>query len=79
MEAAIAIKPEGGDLVKAATLKLLAYCQGNDWPGYDPYDALSSEIFKALPFLDFEFFRLGLTQAMKSPPLNLRPLLFIAL
>ena len=29
---------------------LLAYCRANDWAGYDPYDALNSELFKALPF-----------------------------
>jgi hypothetical protein len=79
LEAASTIKPEGGDLVKAATFKLLAYCQANDWPGYDPFDALNSETFKALPFLDFKFSRLGLTQLMKSLPLNLRPLLFTEL
>ena len=62
---------------KAVTLKLLAYCQANDWAGYDPYDALNSGIFKALPFLDFRLFRLGLTQVMKRFPLNLRPLLLI--
>jgi hypothetical protein len=63
--------------IKAVTLKLLAYCQANDWAGYDPYDALNSEIFKALPFLDFKLFRLGLTQLMKRLPFNIRPLLLV--
>lgn len=63
--------------IKTATLKLLAYCQSNNWAGYDPYDALNSEIFKALPFLDFRLFRLGLTQVIKRLPFNLRPLLLI--
>ena len=27
------------DKIKSATLDLLAYCQNNDWAGYDPYDA----------------------------------------
>jgi hypothetical protein len=62
---------------KTVTLKLLAYCQANEWAGYDPYDALNSQIFKALPFLDFRLFRLGFTQAIKRFPLNLRPLLLI--
>ncbi len=63
--------------INAAALKLLANCHGNDWAGYDPYDALNSEIFKALPFLDFRLFRLGLTQLMKRFPFNLRPLLLV--
>lgn len=63
--------------IKSTTLKLLSYCRGNDWAGYDPYDALNSEIFKALPFLDFKLFRLGLTQVMKRLPFNLRPLLMV--
>lgn len=65
------------DDVKSVTLKLLEYCRANDWAGYDPYDALNSEIFKALPFLDFKLFRLGLTQVMKRLPFNLRWLLLV--
>ena len=56
---------------------LLAYCQQNNWAGYDPYDALNSRIFKALPFLDFRLFRLGLTQMLKRSPINFRPLLLV--
>ena len=63
--------------VQEATLKLLDYCHANDWAGYDPYDALNSELFIALPFLNTRFFRLALTQAMKRSPVNLRPLLFV--
>lgn len=77
MEAASAIKAEDNSPVKAAALKLLAYCQANDWAGYDPYDALNSKIFKALRILDFRFFRLGFTQVMKRFPFNLRPVLLI--
>jgi len=62
---------------QAVALKHLAYCQANDWADYDPYDALNSQIFKALPFLDFRLFRLGFTQAIKRFPLNLRPLLLV--
>lgn len=58
-------------------LKLLAYCQANDWAGYDPYDALNSRIFQALPFLDTRIPRLLLTQALKRSPVNIRPLLLI--
>jgi hypothetical protein len=63
--------------VKTAAIKLLGYCRENDWAGYDPYDALNSGIFKALAFLDFRLFRLGLTQITKRIPFNFRPLLFV--
>ena len=39
--------------VQEATLKLLDYCRSNDWAGYDPYDALNSRLFEALPFLEY--------------------------
>lgn len=62
---------------RSATLKLLAYCQANDWSGHDPYDALNSRIFKALPFLDSRWPRLVLTQVLKRSPINVRGLLLI--
>ena len=61
--------------VESAIAKLLAYCRANDWAGYDPYDALNSGIFTALPFLDSRIPRLVLTQALKRSPVNLRRLL----
>lgn len=51
--------------LQAVTLKLVAYCQGNDWAGYEPYGAPDSRILAALPFLNFGLFRLFLTQALK--------------
>jgi hypothetical protein len=68
---------ERGERCSAAALKLLNYCKANDWAGYDPYDALNSKIFQALPFLDARWPRLVLTQALKRSPVNLRPLLLI--
>jgi hypothetical protein len=62
---------------KSTALKLLAYCRANNWAGYDPYDALNSRVFKALPFLDFRLARLALTQGVKRCPVNLRPLLLV--
>jgi hypothetical protein len=61
----------------SATLELLAYCRANDWAGYDPYDALNSRIFKALPFLDSRWPRLVMTQVLKRSPVNVRSLLLI--
>ncbi len=63
--------------IKTVTLKLLAYCQANNWAGYDPYDALNSKIFNALPFLNLRLPRIALTQILKRNPVNLRPLLLI--
>jgi hypothetical protein len=62
---------------RAATLKLLAYCQSRDWAGIDPYDALNSKVFNALPLLDHRIPRLVLTQALKRSFLNVRPLLLV--
>src|SRR3989475_9967429 len=62
---------------KATALKLLAYCEANDWAGYDPYDALNSRVFTALPFLNSRLPRLVLTQALKRSPVNIRRLLLI--
>ncbi len=62
---------------EAVGLKLLAYCRANDWAGYDPYDALNSRIFTALPFLDGRLSRLVLTQALKRSPVNIRRLALI--
>ncbi len=60
---------------EAITLKLLAYCRANDWAGYDPYDALNSQLIQRLPSLDCRVFRLMLTQALKRSPINVRSFL----
>ncbi len=62
---------------RRAALDLLDYCRANDWAGYDPYDALNSRIYRALPFLHFRLARLALTQGVKRSPVNLRPLLLV--
>src|SRR6266481_9379502 len=63
--------------IESTTMKLLAYCQENDWAGYDPYDALNSKVLAALPFLSSRIPRLLLTQTLKRSPVNLRRLLLI--
>ena len=63
--------------VERATRKLLAYCRQNDWAGHDPYDALNSRLFKALPFLDSRLPRLALTQLLKRSPINVRGLALV--
>ena len=64
-------------IARSTALKLLAYCRANGWAGYDPYDALNSRVFKALPFLNFRLARLALTQGVKRCPVNVRPLLLV--
>jgi hypothetical protein len=77
--APVALRPVAEDFIvaKEAALKLLSYCQSRNWAGYDPYDALNSKVFKALPFLNRRLPRLALTQALKRSPINLRPLFLI--
>ena len=63
------------DRIEDATFKLLAHCRSEDWSGYDPYDALNSELFAAVPVLDAKWPRLVFTQVLKRSPINFRPLL----
>lgn len=58
--------------INQAITKLLDYCKRRNWAGYDPYDALNSRMFAALPFLSNKLCRLVLTQGMKRSPVNLR-------
>src|SRR5215475_11606293 len=53
---------------------LLAFCRGEAWKGYDPYDGLNSSLARVFPF---KVARTALTQLVKRSPLNLRPLLGI--
>src|SRR5207245_2383832 len=48
-----------------------------DWAGYDPYDAVNSRLFAALPFLNSKIPRLVLTQTLRRSPINLRRLLLV--
>lgn len=63
--------------LKTATHKLLDYCRAEEWAGYDPYDALNSRIFAALPFLNSRIPRIALTQLFKRSRINVRPLALI--
>jgi|SRR5215469_8119025 len=63
--------------LETVILKLVAYCRANDWAGYDPYDAVNSRFFAALPFLNWRLPRLVFCQALKRSPLNVRKALLI--
>lgn len=57
--------------------KLFAYCQRENFAGYDPFDGLNSRIFQASPLKYFAFSRLAFLQLVKRSSKNLRPLLKI--
>ena len=63
--------------IRTATLNLLAYCKREKWAGHDPYDALNSKVFEAMPILNSRIPRLVLTQALKRSPVDIRSLLLI--
>src|ERR1700693_3265032 len=65
------------DAERSAASKLLTYCGANNWAGYDPYDALNSRLFTALPFLNYKLPRLVLTQVLKRSPVDVRRLFLI--
>jgi len=55
--------------------KLKAYCESEDFKGYDPYDGLNSRVFQAIPFISkSRLMRLVWIQAFKRSPLNIRSL-----
>jgi len=65
-------------LVQQSLTQLLDYCRKNNWAGHDPYDALNSQVFNAVPFFQNYPCRLVFTQAMKRLPVNLRPLFLVS-
>jgi hypothetical protein len=65
------------DQTRVAAQRLLAYCRSNEWAGHDPYDALNSSVFTAMPLLNSKFPRLVLTQALKRSPVDIRRFLFV--
>ena len=65
------------DLVAASLGRLEAYIVRERLRGYDPYDALSSPLFR-LPLLrSSRWIRIAAEQALKRFPYNIRPLLRI--
>jgi hypothetical protein len=63
--------------VSSATLEqafnqLWEWCRVRDFAGYDPFDALNSHRFRALPLSQTRVARLTWTQLVKRSPINLR-------
>jgi len=56
---------------------VLSWLVSRDFEGYDPFDALSSALFRYSPFALSAAARIAWTQFHKLSPVNLRPLLFV--
>lgn len=57
-------------------IRLKAYCERQDFAGWDPYDGLNSKVFKAIPLIgNSAIARLIWIQLFKRNPLNLRKVL----
>lgn len=58
--------------------RLKAYCETEDFKGWDPFDGLTSRVFRSLPVIrDSSLMRLAWIQAFKKNPVNLRPVMLI--
>lgn len=55
--------------------RLEAYLVGERFRGYDPYDALTSPLFRLPVLRSSKWVRIAAEQALKRSPVNLRPLL----
>ncbi|MFN3393810.1 MAG: hypothetical protein ACK424_04565, partial [Candidatus Thermochlorobacter sp.] len=65
------------DFLADSLLRLEQRIHADAYRGYDPYDALTSPLFK-LPILrQHKTLRWGAQQVLKRLPINVRPLLFI--
>ena len=54
--------------------RLKAYCEAEDFRGWDPYDGLNSKLFQSTPLKRSALCRLILIQTFKRSSINLRPL-----
>ena len=64
-------------LIEESLNKLQSYIEKENYKGWDPYDALSSPLFKFPFFRTNKFIRFASQQVIKRAPINLRPLLRI--
>ena len=59
-------------------LQLEQYCRKEEFKGWDPYDGLTSKVFRAIPVLSKKrLVRLIWIQFIKKMPVNLRSVLKI--
>ena len=57
--------------------ELFAFCQAENFSGYDPFEGLNSSYFQLTPLKYFAPARLAWLQMVKRSPVNLRPVLKI--
>ena len=60
------------DPLLKAFLELDDWCRQRNFSGYDPFDALNSQLFQSLPFKNSPAVRLLWTQLIKRSPVDLR-------
>lgn len=63
--------------ISSSFLKLKAYCEKENFKGWDPYDGLNSKVFQALPLKHWDLARLAWIQGFKRSPINFRKLLVV--
>lgn len=56
---------------------LKAYCEAENFAGWDPYDGLNSKVFQATPLKYWDVARLVWIQGFKRSPINFRKLLLV--
>ncbi|MBQ0088945.1 MAG: glycoside hydrolase family 88 protein [Prevotellaceae bacterium] len=65
-------------MVEESFHKLRAYCEAENYKGWDPYDGLNSKVFQSLPILKYSALcRLIMIQTFKRCPINLRKLFLV--
>lgn len=64
-------------MIESSLKKLQDYIEGQDYKGYDPYDALKSPLFNLPVVRSNKLIRFGTQQLIKRFPINLRPLLLV--
>lgn len=57
--------------------ELFAWCEREEFSGFDPFDGLNSLIFQSLPLKTFALARLAWLQSVKRSPVNLRKILSV--
>ena len=66
------------DAILDSFYRLRAYCEKEEFKGWDPYDGLNSKVFQAIPFLKkFAICRLVMIQGFKRLPFNLRKIALV--
>ncbi len=70
-------EPSFTDAVEKSYEQVMRYCEQENYVGYGKFDALNSPLLKALT-LNNKWLRLLASQAIKSSPINLRPILGVA-